>query len=299
MELSELPGKIVEGLKLVRANLNEVGRGILLASLRDAVRRYVEVPGKMVRPLFSLATAYSLDEMNVLDRRILAAATSIELVHLVSLIQDDIVDGHFYRRGVKTPFAEYGVEIALLASDYLIAQAVKYAVETGNPRVVKYFALIAERLPIGQAIDVELKRRDSVDLDAYLESIAYKTASLIEASFVSPFMILGAEDLIESASQLGKSIGVLYQLIDDVFDLRGLHHGHDITEREVGRGLRAEEVEDLLNEWARRGSEALERFCASVRSCDVIRRLFYTLLNKVLKSSFPLRGQARGQSLYS
>jgi len=280
VELSELPREVVEGLRLVCRNLDDVGKGIPISSLKQAVRRYIESPGKMVRPLLSLATAYSVDQNSVFDRRVLAVATSIELVHLVSLIQDDIVDGHIFRRGVKTPFAEYGVEVAVLASDYLIAQAVKYAVETGSPRVVKYLAYVAERLSIGQAIDVELKRLDSMDLNAYMESILDKTASLMEASLVSPLLVLGVENALDPARRLGRSMGALYQLIDDIFDARGLLHGHDLTEREVPPWLRVEDVEKLVFEWIREGSEALDALCASLQRCDAIRRIFESLLRR-------------------
>ncbi len=206
--MSILPQEVSTALEQVKLQLYKVGEGLEPQSLRNTVRYYVETPGKLLRPTLLLTFSYSLDRRSVIDPRVLEAAVIVELLHIVSLLQDDVMDRHEERRGVKTPRVLYGDERSIVASDWLIAESIKRAMRLG-PEIVNYLAEVAQRLSIGQALD----------LDREFEKAAeYKTAPLIEASLVMPTVILGRRDLIESVKSLGRSLGVLYQYSDDYAD---------------------------------------------------------------------------------
>lgn len=197
-------------MEYVKSKLHRIGEDLEPQSLREVVRYYIETPGKLLRPILLLTFSYSLDRRSIVDARVLEAAVIVELLHIISLLQDDVMDRHYERRGVKTPRVLYGDERSIVASDWLIAESIKRAMWLGQD-FVNYLADVAQRLSVGQALD----------LDGEFEKAAeYKTAPLIEASLVMPSMLLGRRDIIEMAKLLGKSLGVLYQYSDDYSDER-------------------------------------------------------------------------------
>jgi geranylgeranyl pyrophosphate synthase len=206
--VSIVPREVLLALEQVRAYLNDVGRDIEPQSLRSAVRHYIETPGKLLRPLLLLTFSYSIDRRSLIDPKILQAATIVELLHIVSLLQDDVMDMHDERRGVKTPRALYGDGMPIVASDWLIAESIRRAVRLG-PEIVDYLAEVAQRLSVGQALDLDGDQKRAAEL---------KTAPLIEASLVLPTLLLGRRDIIDATKRLGRSLGVLYQYSDDYSD---------------------------------------------------------------------------------
>ena len=212
--MSLLPRDVLAALEHVVADLQKVGEDLEPASLRGAVRHYIETPGKLLRPILLLTFSYSLDRRSLMDPRIIQAATIVELLHVVSLLQDDVMDKHDERRGVKTPRILYGDDRSIIASDWLIAESIKRAVKLG-PEVVEYLADVAQRLSRGQALDLDGEREKAAEL---------KTAPLIEATLVLPTILLGRREMIELARRLGRSLGVLYQYSDDMSD-EGVERG--------------------------------------------------------------------------
>lgn len=202
----DVPPEVLEALDRVRDNISRVGESVKNPQLRAAIRYYIETPGKMIRPLMLLLFTYVLDPQKLKDDRIINAASVLEILHIVSLLQDDVADRHEERRGVKTPRVIYGDSMSVIASDWLIAEAVERAVEMGVD-IVRYLADIAKRLAEGQALD--LMGQEAAEL---------KTAPLIEAAFVMPSMILKRRDLLRPAAVLGRLLGILYQYSDDAAD---------------------------------------------------------------------------------
>lgn len=203
-----LPEEVTQALDQVKSRLSSIGDEIPQPALRGAVKHYLELPGKLVRPLLLLTFSYSLDRRSLLDPRVLEAAMLVEMLHVVSLLQDDVMDRHGERRGAETARAKYGDGYSILASDWLIAESIRYALRIG-PEVVGYLAEVAKRLAEGQALDLEGERAAAAEL---------KTAPLMEAALVMPTIILGRRDLLEAARRLGRALGLLYQFSDDVAD---------------------------------------------------------------------------------
>ena len=218
------------------AILLNIGNDIPFRDLRRAVRAYLDSPGKLMRPRLTEAYVMSIDPPSVNRLEVAKAAAIVELLHVVSLLQDDVIDGHRERRGFATPVASVGPAISIIASDYLIAEAVRLASELGT-RVVEYLADVAKRLSVGQAGDI-------VGGDKRLVALL-KTAPLFEAATYLPTIVLGFNDLEGLAARLGRSIGVLYQLLDDSVDEGGVDP-LDIREA-------VNDVESALSELESRG----------------------------------------------
>ncbi|MEZ0248811.1 MAG: polyprenyl synthetase family protein [Thermoproteus sp.] len=203
-----IPQEVLDALRRVKEDMDSIGQGVSDPTLRAAIRYYIETPGKMIRPLMLLFFTYVLDPERLKDEDIINAASILEVLHIVSLLQDDVIDKHDERRGVKTPRAVYGDSMSVIASDWLIAEAIERAVAIGS-EAVRYLANIAKRLSEGQALDIKGLRREAAEL---------KTAPLIEAAFVMPTIILKRRDLLRPAATLGRLLGVLYQYSDDMAD---------------------------------------------------------------------------------
>lgn len=175
--------------------------------------------GKRIRPLMSLlwgAAAGSPTPQNVV------AATAFEMVHLATLVHDDILDGAELRRGTPTLFRQFGTKPAVLAGDYLFTQSFIVASRTGNTRVMNELAESANQVCSGEIWQNHLARDVHLNTDQYVGMITAKTASLCAGACRAGAILAGAaDDLIEAAGRYGLHLGIAFQVTDDCLDLTG------------------------------------------------------------------------------
>ena len=184
----------------------------------EIVQNLIDAGGKRLRPLLLLLAAkpfdYDLDEL-------IPAAAGVELLHNASLIHDDTVDHADMRRGQPTLNSLLPPETVILLGDYLFARSAMLAAATMNPRVVGVFASTLAKICDGQLSEVFSAHRTDQSLADYKKRIYGKTASLFAGSAEMGAIIAGAsEDQVESMQQLGGDIGMAFQIVDDVLDLR-------------------------------------------------------------------------------
>ncbi len=188
--------------------LPEVARGPVLAAAS---------PGKMLRSWLLLAVAEALDKARPSHRLV---STSLELVHSASLLHDDVVDEAESRRGRPTLRARLGNIGAVLAGDLLVSTALEGVASLNLPRLDEFFASRIRTMCEG-----ELKHEfasfeeDSADR-RYMDVIRKKTGGLFSLAAAAPAIMQESdEDAIESLDKAGETIGVAYQLFDDLADL--------------------------------------------------------------------------------
>ena len=142
----------------------------------------------------------------------------IELIHLASLLHDDIIDESELRRGAKSVYVEFGAKNALMLGDILYSKAFYELSKLGQN-----FSLIisdaVSKLAIGELMDVNLSVDFNTDKEAYLKMIYNKTAVLIEASARCGAIIAGFDE--EAFREYGKNLGLAFQMIDDILDIKG------------------------------------------------------------------------------
>ncbi len=163
--------------------------------------------GKRLRPLLCFLTAD--DEPSV------AAGVAVEMVHMATLVHDDLVDGARLRRGLPSAWSVYGVEAAKAAGDYLYACAFSVLAETGDERAVKTLADAALCLARGEAMQRLQTHDPDTPVEAYLERCFLKTGKLIEAA-----CLLGSGG-DERLGSYGAALGVAFQIADDILDCAG------------------------------------------------------------------------------
>ena len=164
--------------------------------------------GKRLRPLLVFLTAPPGDQPP------LAAGVAIELVHMASLVHDDLIDGAELRRGRASVWSAYGAEAASAGGVYLFARAFAELAETGDAQAVAILADAALGLVRGEAVERGQRRRPETTVEEYLERCALKTAKLFEAA-----CLLGSRRAELGA--FGLALGIAFQIVDDCLDCAG------------------------------------------------------------------------------
>jgi geranylgeranyl pyrophosphate synthase len=173
----------------------------------DVAGEALSAGGKRLRPLLCFLTA---DE-----EPSAAAAVAVELVHMATLVHDDLVDGARMRRGMPAAWSVFGPGAALAAGDYLYACAFSVLARTGDERAVATLADAALCLARGEAMQRLQTREPGTTIDAYLERCALKTGKLIEAA-----CLLGSGGDARLGAY-GLNIGIAFQIADDILDCAG------------------------------------------------------------------------------
>jgi heptaprenyl diphosphate synthase len=216
----------------------EVGLRQAVASpqplLSEVAGHLVEAGGKRLRPALLLAAAASTGAE--ITEAVVLGAVSVELVHMGSLYHDDVIDEATSRRGVESANARWGNLIAILAGDFLLARASEIAARLGT-EVANVLAATIGRLCQGEINQLQYAFSTSRPEDAYLDSISWKTASLLSASTRIGALVAGAlAPDVEALARFGHAFGMAFQIWDDVRDLvcteeeLGKPAGHDLVE---------------------------------------------------------------------
>ena len=190
--------------------------------------------GKRLRPMLLLLTAQLGPEPATpeIDR----AAAAIEITHLASLYHDDVMDEATLRRGVTAAHLRWSNSTAILAGDLLFARSSQIFSTLGT-EAVQLQAEVFERLVLGQMRETIGPREGEDRIAHYLQVLADKTGSLISAAARLGVMLSGAPREYEAAMHsFGESVGIAFQLVDDVIDLSP---ESDKTGKLAGTDLRA------------------------------------------------------------
>ena len=144
----------------------------------------------------------------------------IELVHLATLVHDDILDDADTRHRQQTAAKKYGPEAAVLIGDVLFSQALKLAAEFDTTKVCRSVAQATVRVCAGEIAQTYQRGDVNYDRDFYFRVIQLKTAELFEVSCRLGAEIAGYSEAFSKAAGLfGRHIGIAYQLFDDLVDL--------------------------------------------------------------------------------
>jgi geranylgeranyl pyrophosphate synthase len=176
----------------------------------DASAETVGAGGKRLRPvLVFLSTPHAGRG----DDRTVAAGVAVELVHVATLVHDDLLDGARIRRGEATVWALHGEAIARAVGDYLFARAFAELAATRDAEAVAVLAQAALSLARGEALQRRHAFRPDTPVDEYLARCSLKTGKLFEAA-----CLLGGGRRLAA---FGRALGIAFQIVDDILDCTG------------------------------------------------------------------------------
>ncbi len=193
--------------------------------------------GKRLRPLLTLATAELCGYDGPFDVHL---AATVEFIHTATLLHDDVVDESAQRRGRPTANLLYDNKSSVLVGDYLFARSFQLMVETGSLRVLDILANAAATIAEGEVLQLTAARDLRTDEDVYLQVVRGKTAALFSAAAEVGGVIAGApEPQVKALFAYGDSLGIAFQIVDDLLDLQGdsgktgKNLGDDFRERKL------------------------------------------------------------------
>jgi octaprenyl-diphosphate synthase len=205
--------------------------------LLNTITHYiVKRKGKQMRPMVVFLSAGMTGGITDSTYR---AAALIELLHTATLVHDDVVDDSNERRGFFSINALWKNKIAVLVGDYLLSRGLLLSVEHGEFDLLKITSNAVREMSEGELMQMEKARRLDIKEEMYFTIIRQKTASLIASCCASGACSAGAStEQIERMRLLGETIGIAFQIKDDLFDYEltnktGKPSGADIKERKM------------------------------------------------------------------
>lgn len=205
--------------------------------ITEAVKRMLAAGGKRLRPRITLLAAQTHDPGA--DRHLQLAAY-MELIHVATLIHDDVVDNAQTRRGVNATAIDYGNRISVLAGDYLFAWIFKNVTEFYRRPIPNILSATLAEICDGEVLQLRSLADLDLSLEAYVEIVSRKTASLFAASAECGALAGGAPpQAVKALRRYGRAYGIAFQMRDDLLDVTaqaaslGKPVGNDLAERKM------------------------------------------------------------------
>lgn len=224
--------EIQNDLDYVESELHKYTRSSVKL-LTKSSKWLVEAGGKRLRPAFVLLSGklfkYDLERIGQL-------AAAIELIHMATLVHDDVIDNAATRRGVPTVSAEWGDSLAMQTGDYIFGQALKILARYGTPEIISFLASVSLEMCEGEIEQINSIGRTDLNLRNYLRRIQRKTAYLISACcFIGAVASEAPPHLARHLKKYGYYLGMAYQISDDLLDFIG---SEKVCGKPVGSDLR-------------------------------------------------------------
>ena len=258
------------GLTQLAPLLAEVGKAFerQLASDLPPVNtlcRHVErYRGKMLRPTMVFLCGQAFGPVG--ERHVIVAATC-EMIHMATLVHDDVLDEAEVRRKGHTVNHLRGNEVAVMLGDYLISNAFHLCSRAGDPALNLRLGEVTNTLCEGELVQLSHREDLSLDERTYFEIVRRKTAVLIGACCELGAELSGAPaDAVAALRRFGEGIGVAFQIQDDLLDLEGRQ---DVVGKSLGRDLEKGKLTlPVIIHLAQASGEVRERTIEAIRARD-------------------------------
>ncbi len=210
-----LAAAVGEEMQRVEALLHESVRSEYNFATRTSLH-LVDAGGKRFRPLFTLLAAQFGDHGS---EDVIKSAAIVEMVHLATLYHDDVMDEATMRRGASSANARWNNSVAILTGDFLFAQASSLVSELGVD-AVRLMARTFEALVTGQMRETIGADEGEDAVEHYLTVVYEKTGSLIATAGRFGAVFSGADEVqVGALERIGRSIGIGFQISDDIIDI--------------------------------------------------------------------------------
>ncbi|WP_273835053.1 heptaprenyl diphosphate synthase component II [Guptibacillus sedimenti] len=187
--------------------------------LRDASNHLLKAGGKRIRPVFVLLSGKFGDYNLPLMKNV---AVALELIHMASLVHDDVIDDAEMRRGAKTIKAKWDNRVAMYTGDYIFARAIELVTELNDPTANRILSHAILEMSVGEIEQIRDQFNWDQNVRDYFRRIKRKTALLISTSCELGAVAAGASKQEQlHLKQFGYYVGMSYQITDDILDYTG------------------------------------------------------------------------------
>ncbi len=226
----ELLAPILPEMEAVEAFL-EAQSETVIPQFTELTRHLLSAGGKRLRPAIVILCAYasaperfaSLYRNGYSGRNRLAViAGCMEMIHMATLIHDDVIDQTFTRRGKPTANALYGNLATVLSGDFILARAMRHLAMDGDLRIIRQVAQITTDMSEGEVAEVFLRHQLELSESQYIDVIRRKTAEFLAGCCRIGGYLVDAEELtLDVLEQFGRELGIAFQITDDLLDYLG------------------------------------------------------------------------------
>ncbi|MGC6426121.1 MAG: polyprenyl synthetase family protein [Akkermansiaceae bacterium] len=191
-----------------------------------------DTSGKRIRPALAILTGGATGELS--DDH-LNLGVILELIHMATLVHDDIIDGADTRRKVPTANAKWGNGMAVLLGDALFSHALKLSTDFNELSISRAISVAAREVCQGEILQTQRRFDLTITKKDYFKMIEMKTGALFAAASRLSAQISGRDEaLCEAMHDYGMKLGTAYQIYDDVVDMIGKE---EITGKTLGTDL--------------------------------------------------------------
>lgn len=203
--------------------------------LKYVLKYIIKSKGKKMRPMFVFLSAKIVGEINESTYR---TASMIELLHTATLVHDDVVDDSMQRRSFFSINAIWKNKIAVLVGDFLLAKGLLLSIENEDFELLKITSNAVKEMSEGELLQIEKARKLDITEAIYFEIIRSKTASLLaSACSAGAYSSSLNKDLAEKFRLFGETIGIAFQIKDDLLD-----YGHNNTGKPSGGDIKEKKM---------------------------------------------------------
>lgn len=204
-----------------------------LGLLDQASTHLVKAGGKRLRPAFALLSAKLFKESL---EEVIPLAVALELIHMASLVHDDVIDNSNLRRGIETVKSGWGNRVSIYAGNYVLAKSLSLVALYQRSDIIEVFAEASMRICEGEIRQMLSCYDVNQGLKDYMRRIERKTALLISVSCQLGGMIINArEDEIQALKRYGYYLGMAFQVTDDILDFVA---AEEVLGKPVGSDIR-------------------------------------------------------------
>jgi octaprenyl-diphosphate synthase len=220
--LPDLTPSLASLTTLLKPQLNEINACILEkmqspVTLIPQIAGYlISLGGKRLRPLLTVATA---ELCGYQGKRHIQLAACVEFIHTATLLHDDVVDESALRRGMETANTLWSNKASILVGDFLFSRAFELMVLDGSLEVLRTLSQASSAIAEGEILQLSSSYDLNLNEETYLRIIGSKTARLFSAATEVGALVAEADDAKrKTLSHFGHTLGLAFQLIDDVLD---------------------------------------------------------------------------------
>lgn len=216
--LKQITSPILEDIKIFQKEFeNALDSEVRLI---NSISKYmIRNKGKNIRPILTILSARLCGEPTLNSYK---AAAMMELLHVATLIHDDVVDDATLRRGKPSVNRVWKNKLSILMGDFILSKALINMVGLRDFDALEQISITAEKLSAGEILQIEKSITRSMTEEVYFEMIGQKTASLIATSCELGAITTTKKDNDRAATHtFGQNLGLAFQIKDDLFDLLG------------------------------------------------------------------------------
>ena len=187
-------------------------------ALSEISKYLLNIGGKRIRPLIAVLSERLFGAADT-SQEVIDVASGIELIHMATLLHDDIIDESLTRRNKPSAYSKFGLSSTLLTGDFLFVRAFGLCANLDN-FVVRATEDACVNLIEGEELEGRICLRKDYNIEHYINVIGKKTASLFSlAAKVGAYLAGGTQQEVETMSTFGNYSGICFQIIDDILDI--------------------------------------------------------------------------------